>query len=256
MFTRFTLLFLILGLSACSHLPTYQKTKTPFSFQTDRFAFANETVWNYQKENNPKQNSKKPYSRRCFVMSRATMQFWKFAQFDSKQPKLSQKELTQHIRQITETPVWKNITPRERILIPGYANLYEASAAEPIIFQKNIGLGWPTYFRPGNYPIIFPPTSSQQEKLHHWLQEDLSHNHPAIVWLINFPSLTINHAVIIYESHSLNHLTTYHVYDPNLTQKPQTLYYDSKKKEFSYNKTFYFRGGRVKARPVYLSHFQ
>ena len=62
--------------------------------------------------------------------------------------------------------------------------------------------------------------------------------------------------MIIYESHSLNHLTTYHVYDPNLTQKPQTLYYDSKKKEFSYNKTFYFRGGRVKARPVYLSHFQ
>lgn len=257
MFTRFTILCLSLGLTACSHLPNYKKAKSPFSFEKDRFAFANETVWNYQKEVNPKKTSSpRAYTRRCFVMSRATMQFWKFARFAPDQSKLTEKELAHRIRQITQIPVWKNLKFKDRIMITGYANLHEASAAAPTAFQKNIGLGWPTYFRPGNFPIVFPPTSSQQEKLHHWLQESLALGYPTIVWLINFPSLKINHAVVVYESLSKDTLTVYQVYDPNLTDHPQILQYDPAKKEFSYNKTFYFSGGKVKARPVYLSHFQ
>lgn len=257
MFNRIAILGFMLSLTACSHLPHHQKASKLFSFKTDRFAFANETVWNYQKDENPKKNSKqKPYTRRCFVMSRATMQFWKFAQFAPQQPKLTSGGLADRIRKITEIPVWKNLETKDRIIIPGYASLYAASAAEPAIFQKNIGLGWPTYFRPGNYPIILPPFSSQQEKLHNWLQESLAQGHPVLVWLINFPSLSINHAVLVFKSEANDRCITYHAYDPNLTNRPQTLQYDPEKKEFSYNKTFYFRGGRVKARPIYLSHFQ
>jgi len=257
MFNRFTILCLSLSLAACSHLPTYEKAELPFSFEKDRFAFANETVWNYHKETNPKKISKDdPYSRRCFVMSRATLQFWKFAHFAPQHPKLSQKKLARYIRQITKIPVWKNLENKDRIVIPGYANLYEATTAEPLPFQKNIGLGWPTYFRFGNFPIVFPPTSFQQEKLHHWLQKSLKQNYPAIVWLINFPSLSINHAVVVFASQQTDKIVHYQVYDPNLKDRPLILNYDLTKKEFSYEKTFYFAGRRVKARPVYLSHFQ
>ena len=257
MFNRFAILCLSLSLVACSHLPNHKKTTPPFLFEKDRFAFANETVWNYQKETNQKKIvSQKPYTRRCFVMSRATIQFWKFAQFSLHPSKLSQEELARRIRQITQIPVWKNLVSKNRVVIPGYANLYEASAAEPAIFQKNIGLGWPTYFRPGNFSIIFPPFSSQQEKLHRWLQKNLDKGTPAIVWLINFPSLSINHAVVVYKNQSEDEFTYYYVYDPNLKDHPQILQYDSTKKEFSYSKTFYFSGGKVKVRPVYLSPFQ
>ncbi len=59
-----------------------------FNFQRDTLAFANSTVFAYQQgkivsygDPDPKQKSKR-YTRRCFVMSRTVVQFYKFAQFD------------------------------------------------------------------------------------------------------------------------------------------------------------------------------
>ena len=45
----------------------------------------------------------------------------------------------------------------------------------------------------------------------------------------------------------------FHVYDPNYTDAPRTLVYDSSTQAFSYSKTFYFPGGLVHVRPMYSS---
>ncbi|MEZ5404912.1 MAG: hypothetical protein R3F23_01695 [Verrucomicrobiia bacterium] len=230
----------------------------PFDFEKDHFAFANETVWNYESgKPSLRKKNEKHYTRRCFVVARAALQFWKFAKFTPQKPKLTQDKLVERIRQITRTPVWKSAFPiSEKIEIPGYANLNEASQKEPVIFQQNIGLGWPTYFRPGNFPIVLPPSHFQQAKLHNFLQTSLQKNQPVIVWLINFPSLSINHAVVVFHVTTQQTQYDYLVYDPNTPQRPLTLSYHPDVHQFNFEKTFYFRGGKVQARPVYLSPFQ
>jgi hypothetical protein len=245
MFTRLTLCFIALTFFGCSHLSQTEKATHPFHFETDRFGFANETVWNYEAgKPSLREENKKHYTRRCFVMARAALQFWP-------------QELAKRIRQITRIPVWKSAYSfKEKIEIPGYANLHEASQSAPEIFQKNIGLGWPTYFRPGNYSIILPPSHYQQAKLHESLDKSLIHNQPIIVWLINFPSLSINHAVVIFNVFQKNGVYYYEVYDPNTPDKPLILCYQPQTHQFTFEKTFYFRGGKVQARPVYLSPFQ
>jgi hypothetical protein len=74
-------------------LPAYEPPAVPaprpFRYDTDTFSFANETVWNYvngsvQSESSHPQDRKRDYTRRCFVVTRAAVQFWKFARFDPR----------------------------------------------------------------------------------------------------------------------------------------------------------------------------
>ncbi len=71
---------LLIAFSAAP-LPADDAAPRPFRYSTDTFSFANETVWNYaggtvQKETKAR---RREYTRHCFVVSRAAVQFWKFA---------------------------------------------------------------------------------------------------------------------------------------------------------------------------------
>lgn len=250
----------LLALAACAHqLPTKQSPRS-FAFKRDTFSFANETVWHYEDgKHAPRRDSDKQdrYTRRCFVLCRAAVQFWKFARFDATAKPSSETELAKKIRDVTSRDVWQHTLPlRERIMFPGYRNLHELSAAHPRVFQKNIGLGWPTYFRPGNFTIVFPPTRAHQERTNNELQESLALGHPTILWLINFPSLDINHAVVVYGRKHKKGKILYSVYDPNTPDVSRTLEYRPKERCFYFDKTFYFKGGPVSVRPIYLSPLQ
>ncbi|MFH1067653.1 MAG: hypothetical protein V1746_07105 [bacterium] len=247
-------------LSACAHhLPTRQASR-PFDSKKDSFAFANETVWHYEDgKPSARQDSgkEKPYTRRCFVVCRAAVQFWKFARFDSTAKPLPAVDLAKRIREVTSRDVWQRPLPmRERVVFPGYQNLREASAAHPRVFQENIGLGWPVYFRPGNFTVVFPPSRAHQARTHEELQESLELGHPTILWLINFPSLSINHAVVVYGQRRKKGKFFYLVYDPNSPGVLRTLEYRPKERSFYFEKTFYFKGGLVSVRPIYLSLLQ
>src|SRR4029077_7491539 len=104
------------------------------------------------------------FTRRCFVMSRAALQFWKCARFDPTGKPLAAAPLAARVREVTGRDVWDDPLPREkRVVFPGYRNLREMSAADARIVQENVGLGWPTYFRLGNWSIITPPSRAHQE---------------------------------------------------------------------------------------------
>ncbi|HEV2994349.1 MAG TPA: hypothetical protein VGW99_00175, partial [Chthoniobacterales bacterium] len=70
----------------------YAGDASGFNFRRDTLAFANSTVFAYQQgtivsHRNPDQKEKsKRYTRRCFVMSRTVVQFYKFARFDPHAP--------------------------------------------------------------------------------------------------------------------------------------------------------------------------
>lgn len=232
-----------------------------FCFETDTFAFANETVWNYvngtvQPAAAP-EKGKPLYTRRCFVVSRATVQFWKFARFDSAATPLPEKELARRIRQVAARSVWKSpLSPEEKIVLTGYRNLREISTAHAGVFQAHMGLGWPIYFRIGNFPIVIPMTARDKARINAEMLADLDVGVPTILWLYNFPKLDINHAVVVYAAERSENQIRYRVYDPNYTDAPKTLEFDPVTNQFIYQPTFYYKGGPVTARPVYRGYFE
>jgi hypothetical protein len=240
--------------------PPAASAPQPFRYDTDSFAFANETVWNYV-DGSVKVDSgktqKRDYTRRCFVVSRAAVQFWKFARFDPHAAPLPADQLTARIREVTERSVWlPALPPGKRIVFPGYASLRALSASNPGIFQANLGLGWPIYFRPGNAPIAVPLSPATETTLNDEISGDLGLNYPTIVWLYRFPSLAINHVVVILSGHKDGSHYHYLVYDPNYTDGPKKLDFDTRTQTFSYQPTFYFKGGDVDARAIYRGVLQ
>jgi hypothetical protein len=234
----------------------------PFRYDTDSFSFANETVWNYidgsvQTDSVRTPSKQRDYTRRCFVVTRAAVQFWKFSRFTPKAPALSRDQLAHRIRQVTARSVWlPALPPDQRIVIPGYANLRAVSAAEPGVFQANIGQGWPVYFRAGNAPIAAPVYRETEARLNQEISRDLQLNEPTIVWLYLFPSLKINHVVVVISGCRTGDHYRYQVYDPNYTDGPKKLDFDVTTRTFSYQPTFYFKGGAVDARAIYRGVLQ
>ena len=257
---------LLISLLSCPALSAYEPhaapAPRPFRYDADTFSFANETVWNYvngsvQSESSRPQARKRDYTRRCFVVTRAAVQFWKFARFDPGAAPLPRDQLAARIREVTERSVWLPPLPRDqRIVFPGCANLREISAADPGLFQANIGLGWPVYFRAGNMPIIAPVYRETEARLNGEIFRDLQLNYPTIVWLYNFPSLDINHVVVVLAGKRVHGRFHYQVYDPNYSGAPKRLDYDAATRTFSYQPTFYFKGGTVNARAIYRGVLQ
>jgi len=244
-----------------AYAPPTALAPRPFCYATDTFAFANETVFNYVNGSVQSEAGgaarKRDYTRRCFVVTRAAVQFWKFARFDPDAAPLSAGPLADRIREVTERSVWlPALSPAQRVVFPGYSNLREISAANPGIFQENIGLGWPVYFRAGNAPIAMPLDGSTEARLNDEILHDLAMNDPTIVWLYRFPSLAINHVVIIISGRKSGNHVHYLVYDPNYTDGPKQLDYDSATRTFSYQPTFYFKGGAVDVRALYRGVFR
>jgi hypothetical protein len=249
---------ILLGFFAgCAHLPPSQIAERPFLFKKDTFAFENQLLWDYQDGERQlnQSSSEKEYVHRCFVMSRSAVQFWKFARFEPKLSRFSKEELVSCIRKISQRDVWKDPLPElEKWVVPGYANLYEFSKTEGELLREHIGKGWPTFFRLKNSLILFPPSKTHQENTCKEIETALEYRHPMILWLCDIPKREINHVVVVYEkSGRTGSDSLYSVYDPNIPDAPQKLTYDPKSQTFSFQKTFYFKGGPVSVRPIYLN---
>src|SRR5204863_10109538 len=96
-------------------------------------------------------------------MTRTVEQFYKFASFEPKAPRVDDRELTKRIRDVTRRQPWHNPLPAEtRIVIPGYRGLHELSQNKTELMQRNIGLGWVVYLRPGNVRMFYPQHKNYQ----------------------------------------------------------------------------------------------
>jgi hypothetical protein len=240
----------------------------PFSFERDTFAFANETALEFHHGHaSPRHESgaQKPrrFTQHCFVMSRSIIQFRRFARFDPAAPQVDDNELTARVRKITGQPPWlPSFAERDRIVIPGYPDLRAFSAARPDILQQNIGLGWPTYFRPGNWRIVLPHGRSQQAATHAELERVMKRGECFVAYLTNFPqSLNINHGVLVYgrektERGGAGGELRYSVYDPNHSDRPRTLIWSERDSRFVYQPDTDFVGGKVVVWHVYGALFQ
>src|SRR4030095_6951632 len=93
-------------------------------FGVGTFAFPNESR---------SKNRGKPdlYANYCFVMVRAVTQFHRFARFDPAGTKLSPDEYEARVARVVSRSPWADpLPPDDRVVIPGYASLFELSRAE------------------------------------------------------------------------------------------------------------------------------
>lgn len=250
---------LMISMGCASVQPTAGAGR-PFNFQQDTFAYANELVFNSQ-NSVPASDAKSlerehAYTRRCFIMAAGVVQFWKHARFEPQASPVTAAELARRIRDVRDRAAWwPSEGADQRVVFPGFASLHELSEREGRLLRANMGAGWTTYFHLRKFPMPFEPSPEHQARLCGSLQGWLHQGHPMVVWLYNFPQVNINHAVTVYEEidPSDSRQFAFHVYDPNYTDGPRTLTYDRIARAFSYEKTFYFNGGVVHARPMYTS---
>ena len=246
--------------TGCASVKPTAGAGRPFDFQRDTFAYANELVFNYQNgvhvADTNASSREHSYTRRCFIMAAGVVQFWKHARFDPQAPPVSEDELARRIRLVRNRAAWWPGEPLEkRVAFPGFTSLHDLSAREGRLLRANMGAGWTTYFHLRKFPMPFTPSPEYEahlcDDLRHWLQQ----GHPMVVWLYNFPHVNINHAVTVFEEIERPQpgQIAFHVYDPNYTDAPRTLTYDTVTRAFSYGKTFYFPGGPVHVRYMYTS---
>src|SRR5262249_29503913 len=168
-----------------------------FDFDRDTLSFANWTVFSYENGHivSHKNQYGHHYSRRCFVMTRTVEQFYKFALFEPKAPRVDDRELTKRIRDITRRQPWLDPLPADkRVVIPGHRNLRELSQDKTTLMQGNIGLGWVVYLRPGNARMFYLHDKNYQARTHDLLEQALTRRELFIGYLSDFPIMHINHS--------------------------------------------------------------
>jgi hypothetical protein len=228
-----------------------------FNYKRDTLSFANWTVFTYENGHivSHKNQYGHHYSRRCFVMTRTVEQFYKFARFEPKAPRVDDRELTKRVRDITRRPPWHDSAPLEkRVVIPGYSNLRQLSQNKTSLMQRNIGLGWVVYLRPGNARMFYLHDKRYQEEMHQLLNQALTRQEFFVAYLSDFPIMHINHSVLVYKHAkptSPDGTDHYLVYDPNHSDGPRHLDWIPAKREFSFEKDQEFVGGFTRVFQVY-----
>lgn len=237
-----------------------------FRFDRDTLAFANSTVFEYHegyvqaRKTGTDESAPRRYTRRCFVMSRTALQFYKFARFDPRGVALNDKELAARVRSVTHLHPWSDPLPKsQRVVFPGYASLRAMSKARGYLLQENIGLGWPTYARLGNTRMFFlRDDNNYQERTHANLNRAMARGDFFVAYLSDYPHFHINHSVLVYarKPGAPGGIEHYITYDPNHPDGPRELKWSSKLGVFNFQKDQEFPGGFTRVYQIYGQPFQ
>ena len=228
-------------------------TAREFDPRRDVFAFSNDTVLNYDVTSDGKlRMSAKAKSGRpthaCFLFTRSAMQFWKFARFEPGQPRLSEAEYRTRIRAIFRIPPWEE--RKERIIFPGYADLWAFSRDHEEVLRADIGSWLLTYLRVGNWRMMNPIIRLRQRHIAEQLFAAVSKGEVRAMYLAKFPHM--NHVVLAYHAERLaDGGMRFRVYDANYAGESARLDYVPARNLFDFERRFYWPGGELRAFPVY-----
>jgi hypothetical protein len=244
------ILFLVLCVGSTA------RAATQFDLHRDTFAFSNDTVFQYGVDEEGHlhislRDKPATFSHRCFVLTRAVLQFHQFARFEVGQPKVSREEYRRRIKQICRIPVWSK-GPAEKIVIPGYPDLHDFSVAYEGLLKENLGNWLPSYFRIGNWRMIMGHLRAGQAAAASWLAESIDRGQLRAIYLARFPHM--NHVVVVYAvRREAEGNMSFTVYDPNYPNQSSWVFYRASERSFEYEPRWYFPGGRVNVMRVFIS---
>jgi hypothetical protein len=101
--------------------------------------------------------------------------------------------------------------------------------------------------------MVFPFHRSGQQRTAGLLEARLRQGTPCAVHVVRFPSLKINHALLLFDVGHQGDTTVFQAYDPNTPSAPIELLYHPDSKRFELPTTQYFVGGFVNVYEVYRS---
>jgi hypothetical protein len=251
----FLLLSLLLG--GCASRREFAGPR-PFQFEIDTFSYANELVWDYYFDEHGKwvheRHQPEPdYTHHCFVVARSARQFFQHARFDPARSIADENTYRRLIRKVVGIDPARVLPEHRRIVIPGYADLREFSAAHEQLLKAECGGAWQSYFQRGHWRIVFPFSRKHQNRMAARFLSDLERNKPPVAHLIRFRRLAINHSVVIFDAEETAGTIEFLVYDPNKPDAPKTLRFDREKQRFSFAGNDYWPGGELDVYEIYRS---
>jgi hypothetical protein len=232
-----------------------------FEFARDTFAFANELVWTYQfdpatgKTTVRRRKPKPGYTHRCFVLTRAVRQFRYHARFDAGQP-VADDEICRHlIREVISRNPRTPCPPDEQIVIPGHDCLRDFSRAHEPLFKIECGGAWRSYFLRSHWRMVFPISRAHQTRTATELFAAVKQNISPIIHLVNFPSLSINHGMVVFGGEETARGFEFQAYDPNDPKRPSQLTFDRQAQTFFLPANPYWAGGSLNLIEIYRRWF-
>lgn len=235
----------------------WQAVLAPFQFDRDTFAFANELYWEYRLDPatgrvTTFRNEPPPtYAHRCFVMVRSARQFFYHAIFAPDQPRADAPAYRRLIRQVVSRSPRQPSPAERKIVIPGYDGLRAFSQAQAALLKAECGGPWQSYFLRSHWRMILPISRRHQERMAGQLARAVGEPRPAVVHLVRFPQLTINHGIVLFDLAQTNTGIRFTAYDPNVPAHPAELIYQRTERTFLFPRNHYWAGGPVNVIEVY-----
>lgn len=259
LFRPFILLMAVVLLASggCASRRSGLAANLPFDFQRDTFAYTNELVWAYRINPETKEQSwhlrnKSPeYSHHCFVMVRSARQFWWHARFDRSLPPVDGESYRRLVEDVIRRSDRRGSPEDRKVVIPGFDGLRAFSLAHPKLLQEECGGAWQSYFQRGHWRMVLPFARSGQQAMASRLHERIAGGKPCVVHLVKFPSLKINHAVLLHGVRSETGKLVFSSYDSNDPGQPLELVYWEEERRFEFPVTGYFVGGEVNVYEIY-----
>ncbi len=241
--------------------PTASSAPRRFDFGRDTFAFANELAWEYRFDpggGRPRMEAREPrpsYVLRCFVLARAVRQFFLHAEFRADAEPGSLAESRACVRQVLRRNPRIPSSPGGRVGFPGYDGLRSFSRDREGLLKAECGGAWRSYVLRSHWRMVFPITRAHQDRTYRQLTARLARGQPAIVHLVRFPQLTINHGMTLYavEGGGGQGGTRFLAYDPNDPSGPSVLSFDGGSRTFFLPANRYWAGGPLDVIEIYRS---
>jgi hypothetical protein len=249
-------LALAVCLAGCS-TPRPQSQGRHFNFHEDTFAYANQLVWEYDFDpvtGRATHHATIPppdYFHHCFVVARSARQFFENARFDPAAPLADDDTYRGLIKAVVASSPRHPLPPAEQIIIPGYSNLFTFSRARGNLLKQECGGAWQSYFQRGHWRMIFALTRSHQEAMARQFARGLDSGHVPVVHVVRFPSLSINHAMVLFDHKDSADQIEFSAYDPNNPEHPVPITFNRQEKRFQLPTNKYFAGGRVDLYEIY-----
>jgi len=226
-----------------------------FRWPDDTFAFINQLYWAYDFSEGGQGARARAGpvegGHLCVAMVRAARQFFYAARFDPRAPRVGEDEYRALVRAVIDVDPRRRTPLEPPVTIPGYSDLYRFSLDHEALLRAEIGGPLLTYVQRGNWRMIMPFSLRElRASAERWL-DALERGHPAIVRVVNFPGVDINHSILLYAAEASPLEIRFHAYDPNDETGPVSFVFDRATATFRYPPAAYFRGGSVKMYEVY-----
>jgi hypothetical protein len=228
-----------------------------FQFERDTFAYPHELVWKYHFDPTTGAMSVRPadpppkYYHRCFVMARATRQFFYHARFEPDAPPADPPTYQKIIREIVRRDVRRPCADTERVAVPGFDGLRAFSQAHEPLLKAGCGAAWESYFLRSHWRMIFPVMPWHSRRTAEQVKRSLPRRGLTLVHLFRFPRITINHGIILYRFAESEQTIEFNAYDPNIPEHPVKLVYEKEWRRFTFAANPYWGGGRLNVVEIY-----